>query len=286
MQEDAMSETSELNDFGLLTGTVIRQPWRKLPSILKEPRMRMEYEWGWMKSLLQGFVGRLYYKFWISKKRPRPKLARRIVKPIAKELHEEMYKSYANHDTQLLKTICCNGLLATFLKALPAKNEVLSWRLVSYLSRPRVVSNRASPVPLPGDAEAAVRQVVVRIHTRQILERWTKEESKAALGLGVEAPAAASQTKRKTAWAPKGKKTTTSLQTTTEDAKPQDSSGKTVIEKDVVEYVVMQRLMRAGKEQEWKIWGLAKETSLQDMRNDKKKIDDMNEWEATHPSAV
>lgn len=65
-----------------------------------------------------------------------------------------------------------------------------------------------------------------------------------------------------------------------------DDMGKKVVDRDVVEYVVMQVMMRAGKEQRWKIWGLAKETSLQDMRDDKRKIQEMNEWEANHPSAV
>lgn len=38
---------------------------------------------------------RMYYKFWISSKKPRPKLIRRPVIAEAKKLHEEMYTVFA-----------------------------------------------------------------------------------------------------------------------------------------------------------------------------------------------
>ncbi|KAF2205104.1 hypothetical protein GQ43DRAFT_363185 [Delitschia confertaspora ATCC 74209] len=178
------------------------------------------------------------YKFWLTKKRPRPKLARRPVVKAAKQLHESIFTEFSNRDDRTLKSLCTSGLLTTFRKQLASlpKDEMMSWRLLKHLSRPRIVSNRATPLPLPGDSEAALRQVVVRLHTRQLVEKWETQK------------------------------------------KAQVNS----VEKDVVEYVVLQRIMRRGKEEDWKVWGFANETTYQELKEEQKRIEQMSEWEARH----
>lgn len=43
-----------------ITGTVIRPPNSKLPSIISEPKDRLEYEWGYIKALFSSLVGYVY----------------------------------------------------------------------------------------------------------------------------------------------------------------------------------------------------------------------------------
>jgi len=123
-----------------------------------------------------------------------------------------------------------------------------------------------------------MRQVVVKIHTRQVVEKWSRKAEQAALGL--KAPKQ-KRVKRETGWAPK---------TAAEKKDPVDTEVKAkedwkkVVEKDVVEYVVMQRLMRKGVEQEWKVWGFAEESTMERVEEEKKKLEALQEWEAHHPS--
>lgn len=44
------------NDIGLLPGTFIKPLWRDLPSIFENPRLRLRFEWLWLKSGLQNFL--------------------------------------------------------------------------------------------------------------------------------------------------------------------------------------------------------------------------------------
>lgn len=44
------------NDIGLLPGTFVRPLWRDMPSIFKQPRERLHFEWTWMKSVFSNYT--------------------------------------------------------------------------------------------------------------------------------------------------------------------------------------------------------------------------------------
>jgi protein MBA1 len=52
-----MSRFELPQDIGLLPGTYIRPLWRDMPSIFQQPRERLHFEWLWVKSWFQNFLG-------------------------------------------------------------------------------------------------------------------------------------------------------------------------------------------------------------------------------------
>ena len=52
-----MSRSELPQDIGLLPGTYIRPLWRDMPSIFQQPRERLHFEWLWVKSWFQNFLG-------------------------------------------------------------------------------------------------------------------------------------------------------------------------------------------------------------------------------------
>ncbi|KAF2089966.1 hypothetical protein K490DRAFT_35116 [Saccharata proteae CBS 121410] len=80
-------------------------------------------------------------------------------------------------DTATLEEICASGLLESCRARISAResNELIHWMKLSNRSRPRIVSDRAVRIPIPDAPEdqlpSVLRQVVVRLHTRQYLIR-------------------------------------------------------------------------------------------------------------------
>lgn len=136
-----------------------------------------------------------------------------------------------------LRSICCTGLansLSSRISRRP-KTEKVTWTLQKYIRGPgtfftgvRVVSDRATQIP--DIADSGVRQVVLRITSRQATETTTVPS------------------KRGTA------KT---------DSTP-ESSPKI---KDCTEYLVIQKLRWAGEEDDWRIWGHTTATTVEDLDN-------------------
>ena len=131
-----------------------------------------------------------------------------------------MYASFAAGDIKELSGLCTEGLLESFSARIRGRRsgEKVSWELLGYNGRPRVVSDRASMLPYDG---MALRQAVVRIASRQCLTRRV---------------------------------------------------GGTVVEgsgevKDVVEYVVLQSLIKRWTMGPWKVWGTTQETSMKDVES-------------------
>ncbi|KAI5290217.1 hypothetical protein KEM52_000530 [Ascosphaera acerosa] len=195
------------DDMGLLPATFVRPVWAHLPSLFREPRGRLQMEWQWLKSRVRNAM-------------------------------MEMYTAFANADKKTLERICCAGLRNDFNKRISKRPSAApyTWTLHGYISFPRslavgggtIVSDRATIVPMI--KKSAIRQVVVRIQSRQSLE-------KPARGAGAATAAA----------------------TAAADKKIQDC----------VEYLVLQKCMFKGVEDaEWKVWGLASETDLETLKKD------------------
>jgi mitochondrial protein MBA1 len=82
-----------------------------------------------------------------------------------------MYSTFAEGDVKTLRSICTDGLYESFAARIGnrRKGERVSWELVKYERRAKLVSDRAGRFPIEG---AAARQAVVRIQSEQKLTRW------------------------------------------------------------------------------------------------------------------
>ncbi|RHZ70526.1 hypothetical protein CDV55_104968 [Aspergillus turcosus] len=226
---------SELpQDIGLLPGTFIRPLWRDMPSIFQQPKERLRLEWLWLKNAAQNFLGLIAYSKWINKGLPLRLKERRQV---ARELHQRMYSAFADGDVNTLRKICCTGLansLSSRIASRP-KDEKVTWTLDKYNRTPgtlftgvRVLADRATQIPeLP---DSGVRQVVVRITSRQSTSKVTVPTKRGAEDAVAAEPAPAKQ-------------------------------------QDCTEYIVLQKLRWTGEEQEWRIWGHATPTTVDDLDN-------------------
>ncbi|KAI4157410.1 MAG: hypothetical protein L6R39_000692 [Caloplaca ligustica] len=185
------------------------------------PRRRFRLEWHRVKTRFEELKGALGYKY-LSKRKPRPKLGLRRVGPIAQAMYQQMYTSFAEGDIATLSTLCTEGLLASFKSRIAARprDERLRWTLHSFLRGPKFVSQRIAMLPYKG---AALRQVVVRLRSRQSLAR---------------------------------------LLLNGKDNKSETLVKGTGEENEVVEYLVLQRRMLKDEEGPWMIWGTTTETDL------------------------
>ncbi|EEH34840.1 hypothetical protein PAAG_05887 [Paracoccidioides lutzii Pb01] len=226
-----MDADSIPDDLGLLPGTFIRPLWRHMPSIFKYPKERLWMEWVSLRSKFQDFVGVVAYCKYLDKKHKLP-LRLRERKRVALDLHKSMYTALAAADTATLQNICCSGLYTNFSNRIarrPEHAKKLIWTLDKYIKFPfsmtltgaRVITDRAANI----GHGVGIRQIVVRIQSRQTLSRTPPPVTKEA------------QSK------------------TPVRAKQQDST----------EYIVLQRMVIGGKEKNWKVWGLASATTMEDM---------------------
>lgn len=139
-----------------------------------EPRTFLRFQYYRYRSRLRDFISLLVIKLsspgagrWFRKSL---KLKRRAVRPKALELHQQMYRYFADGDIDQLRELCTEGLMDSFQTRIEwrARDEKVRWELLKYNGRPKVVSDRATMYPVDG---MALRQAVVRIASRQ---RWTR----------------------------------------------------------------------------------------------------------------
>ncbi|KAF7717272.1 Uncharacterized protein PECH_007550 [Penicillium ucsense] len=236
------------NDIGLLPGTFVRPMWKDMPSIFKDPRDRFQMEWTWLKSVFQGYVSLLMYCKkdlsnipFIHKQLARPQIGSFSLpffsifhsvprRAIAKSLYTQMYTYLAEGDIAGINRICCDKLaqkLTAQIQRRPA-NERLTWKLVGDKFRgARVMADRA--IKIPDIANSGIRQIVVRLSSRQSVS-----------------------------------KTTTASQNNT----PSQEVTPAAKEQDCVEYVVIQQLIWHGKHADWQIWGTTNPTDLKTLMTD------------------
>ncbi|CAD6592719.1 MAG: hypothetical protein ASARMPREDX12_006413 [Alectoria sarmentosa] len=141
------------------------------PSLFRTPKLRMRLEWYRLKKKLRALQGCITYKYFL-KGRPWPKLRRRTIRPEAKELYEKMYTAFASGDVASLKSVCHEGLLASFrtrINVRPPK-ESLQWTLHKYIGSPRIVSTNIVSLEIE---KSALYQVIVKMQSVQSLERTT-----------------------------------------------------------------------------------------------------------------
>ncbi|KAF2477274.1 uncharacterized protein BDR25DRAFT_300262 [Lindgomyces ingoldianus] len=277
------------DEHGLLPGTIIRPSWRELPNPFTEPKNRAYYEWRWLKARITDLFSRFVYKFRVRKGKGRPKLSRKSALADAKVAYEEMWKRFADKDEKALQEICLSSImkpLITHLAARPA-TQTITWRLLKHHRSPVIVSNRSYKFSQRGFEESAMRQITIRFRTRQLITTYDKPKvvptsrgkQKYNPLQSLARPANINPVDADVLWTPSGPKPREEVEG---DGGPSISR----IEKDVDEYVVFQRMMKRGKEEEWKIWGWATPTDLKSIKEEDEFMRKMEEFNLAHPDAV
>ena len=148
----------------------------KLTPLFRAPIQFFRFQWSKLRARLRNDVSLLAVK-WSSPRGGKRwynrsfKLKKKSVCPTAMALHKQMYSAFAEGDVQKLREICCDGIYDSFRARIGGRKrgETMSWELVQYKGSPKVVSDRMAQIP--GAEGAALRQAVVRIRSRQKLER-------------------------------------------------------------------------------------------------------------------
>lgn len=148
----------------------------KLTSVFRNPVTFFRFRWNQVRARLRNYVSLLQVK-WSSPRGGKRwyhravKLQKKSVRPTAVALHKQMYTAFAEGDVPKLREICCDGIYDSFVARIGArkKGQKVVWELVRYNGSPKVVGDRMAQIP--GTDGAALRQAVVRIRSRQKLER-------------------------------------------------------------------------------------------------------------------
>jgi len=194
--------------------------------------------------------------------RPTPRLHLRRIPGVARELHVSMMRHFAEGNLHPVEKDLCAGLLRSLRARLAPRTPGMSmrWTLHRYLARPRLMSYKVVLLPPPAgdqrDTEVhGLVQAVVRIHSLQSVRHVKRVRTREEGGrLGT----------REMLVDVHGALLPDEEQVADSGVVPKDA-------KAAVEYLVIQKSVRKSKEGPWMVWGTTEETSLEKLRADHKK---------------
>ncbi|KAK8202051.1 hypothetical protein M8818_005576 [Zalaria obscura] len=205
------------------------------PSILTDYKRRWTLEKERIKRMVIDLVAVLSVKYRFVK--PRPDLQYFQVTKIAKGLYESMYEQFATGNLDPIRPRLCESIEENLTARIAnrPKNTHLQWKLHRYIGRPALMSYRAGMMQLNDDNEkqTGITQAVVRIRSEQSLRRVKRV--RAADGKVLEV-----------------------LEEGSVMGANDGSKGK-----EVVEYFVIQRMIRNGVWGDWMIWGTTQESTVE-----------------------
>ena len=151
-------------------------------------------------------------------------------------------------DLHTLQQICCEGLLRSFEGRIAVRPRArrLRWRVTKSLKRPKLVSHNAA-LSSAGPTGFGIRQAVIRLITRQELETFNIQPAK-----GPELPESRVVGDAE-AWRQV-------VEGGTDGPGSKGDGGRSSRTEEKTEYVVVQKVMRDGREGEWTVWGTVKES--------------------------
>ena len=164
-----------------------------------------------------------------------------------------MYEDFAAGDLRPMEKEICAGFLSSLRARLGQRpqNTYLRWTLHKYITKPKLVSYKVAMLPdiigksgLNKNVDGVI-QAVVRIHSLQSL-RHIKRVTVRDKGRG--------ETTKEVLVDAQGRELP--QEKDSEEAALKDA-------KELVEYFVVQKSIRKGKEEEWMLWGTAEETTVQ-----------------------
>ncbi|KAK1975895.1 hypothetical protein LZ30DRAFT_785936 [Colletotrichum cereale] len=159
----------------MLPGTFVPVPFSQLD---KSPAALWEYTLARVKQRAKDLLTIVGAKVssmptWTS--RPRARLDRAKIIPEAKALHQRLGEAMAAGDKDALRQICTPRLFETLSATVSRRRagERLTWELLRYTNRPRLVSHKLAIMP-PLGRGPVVQQVVVAISSTQRLGKVDK----------------------------------------------------------------------------------------------------------------
>ena len=173
-----------------------------------------------------------------------------------------MYTNFASGNLSYLEPRLCEGILGSLKQRVSQRspNTALKWTLHKHLSKPRLASYKAALMPkqkdqLSGESNGVV-QAVVRLHTLQSLQHLKRITLRDDMGKIVEREVVVDVHGRE-------------VPPVEDGAVPKDA-------KEAVEYFVIQKSLRKGKEGPWKVWGTAEEMTMERINREDKKRQQMS----------
>ena len=216
------------DDLGVLEGTLIMPTGAALPSFFQSPQLRLKMEFQRANRRVRDWLTVMAFKYSMGFWKYKVRFGRTA--PTAMALHRQLYQALADGDRHEIADIAAEGLKKRLVDKVRARPDdvVLFWDLLRYIGRPRVVSHRASAIPLQEGETLSnyVRQAVVKVTSLQKLTRSIHSEER-------------------------------------EDEGERNWEPPAETEKQVTEYVVVQKWCNRGNEGDWKIWGTVEETPVE-----------------------
>lgn len=250
-QKTAMRDGSIFDHYGLLPGTFVFPSGKDLPSYAKDFKSRWALDWYWLKHSVMHFITSFYFAR--MRTRPKIKLERGKVAGVAKEIYEDMYKHFASGDMSPIEGKLSPGLMGSLRARISqrAANTSMKWSLEKYLSQPKLVWFHSAPFNLKGprDEQTGLIQAVVRIHSRQRLQKVQRIVGK-------------DRVVREALVDTHGKEIP-------EDEMERERRRSI---KDTTEYVVLQRRVMKSRPSQWMMWGTTEETTLPKLEKMNKQI--------------
>ncbi|KAI7094388.1 hypothetical protein KC352_g39477, partial [Hortaea werneckii] len=253
--QQAMRSGNIPDEMGLLPQTFIMPRMKNRPSWFSNFSDRKKMEWTRLRTRITELGSLFVFRFVAV--RPRPRLHLLSIPGVARDLHKSMYEHFAAGNLTPMENQICEGMLGSLRSRIAQRNPNtgLKWTLHKYLSRPKLASYRAAIFPEQKGEKNTERngiiQAVVRIHSLQSLQHIKRMSTRDAnQKLVVREVPVDSQGRE--------------MELLKEGAIPANA-------KDAVEYVVIQKMIRKGKEGRWMIWGTTEETTMSKIKQDQNK---------------
>ncbi|KAK5164324.1 uncharacterized protein LTR77_010019 [Saxophila tyrrhenica] len=249
-EQQALAAGQIPDDLGLLPGTFIMPYGKNRPSWTSETRKRWEMEKERWKTRFMDFYALFSLRYWVI--RPRPRLEPLKLPRLARTLHQTMYSHFAAGNLDAIAPKLCPGLLSSLRNRIASRppKTFQRWTLHRYLSSPSLVSMRTTLIPGTKDETRWTRngvvQAVVRIHSVQSLQS-VKRVNYTEKGVKLSKDVMVDSTGREIAGAPA----------------PEVEAASERRAKEVVEYFVLQSVIRRSKLAPWMVWGTAEEMTVQ-----------------------
>ncbi|KAH9868256.1 hypothetical protein J1614_007328 [Plenodomus biglobosus] len=272
MEKVQQKEEGMLEDIGILQGTIVRAPLKELPKV--RTRAFWGYFWALFKSKGMALWSRSVHRRMMQKQRlsrflPVDAFKNEILKERAKNMYKHMYTSFAEGNLRALRDICLTPLTMQFRERIRARGNLeVTWKLHEWKSV-KVVSHRSAPLG-EDQPDTAYRQVIIRLESLQSITRKQIDDVATA---AVKEPSYKSMRKQP-AWIPEEAREKLKQAPKTDEA---EKSKQLAAAEDfahngeirtVVEYLVLQKRVIRGVEQDWKILGFTEETTPERLKSD------------------
>lgn len=250
-QQTAMRDGSILDHLGIMDNTYVPPSGKNLPSYFSNFSERWKLQKYGITSYIEELKAYIASIFMV---RPRPKLEKRKIPGITKELYEQMYQHFAAGTLQHLETKVSPGLLGSLRNRLAqrAPNSALVWHLHRYYGKPEVMSFKFTVFPDgPKTTRMGIEQAVVKVKSKQSLQHIERVRTKNAQGKMLVKDVVVDE---------QGKAVPENM---LEENRERSA-------KVTTEYVVVQRLMKKSSFGPWHIWGTTEESSVAKMKKQEK----------------